>query len=255
MFIGPQLVTDGLVLALDAANNKSYPGSGTTWSDLSGNGYTGTLENGVIWEPENGGYWNLSSSNIPENAHLSMPYDSYWDDNVFGNATNFTISCWTQCDKDDFYDWSTIIQKSGTGASYSNSEGASLWARSSSFGNGEEGVFQAVFGNGQPGNPTYSSSIITYYVPDSTQWYNLTFTGEGSAGTGTLTFYVNGIKEGSDSIPTRTVVETDTNPIAFGRRGSSLDYLGKISNIQLYTRALSSAEVLQNYNALKSRFI
>ena len=112
IFGGPRpIITDGLVLNIDAANPQSYPGNGTVWNDMSGNGYTGSLENGVIWEPENNGYWNLSSSNIPENAHLSMPYDSYWDDNVFGNATNFTISCWTQCDKDDFYDWSTIIQK------------------------------------------------------------------------------------------------------------------------------------------------
>jgi len=43
---GPKIVTDGLILALDAGNRFSYPGSGTTWSDLSGNGYNGTLING-----------------------------------------------------------------------------------------------------------------------------------------------------------------------------------------------------------------
>jgi hypothetical protein len=48
----PRIVTDGLVLALDAGNPKSYPGSGTTWTDLSGNGNNGTLVNGVGYNSE-----------------------------------------------------------------------------------------------------------------------------------------------------------------------------------------------------------
>jgi len=51
----PRIVTDGLVLALDAGNTKSYPGSGTTWTDLSGNGNTGTLTNGPTFDSANGG--------------------------------------------------------------------------------------------------------------------------------------------------------------------------------------------------------
>jgi hypothetical protein len=50
-----KISTDGLVLCLDAANSKSYPGSGTTWTDLSGNGNTGTLVNGVGYNSDNGG--------------------------------------------------------------------------------------------------------------------------------------------------------------------------------------------------------
>jgi len=53
---GPKIVTDGLVLALDAANTKSYPGSGTTWNDLSGNGNTGTLNNGPTFDRIGGDY-------------------------------------------------------------------------------------------------------------------------------------------------------------------------------------------------------
>jgi hypothetical protein len=51
----PKVVTDGLVLALDAANPRSYPGSGTSWFDLSGNGNTGTLTNGPTFDSGNGG--------------------------------------------------------------------------------------------------------------------------------------------------------------------------------------------------------
>ena len=51
----PRTITDGLVLCLDAANSKSYPGSGTTWTDLSGNGNNGTLVNGPTYSSSNGG--------------------------------------------------------------------------------------------------------------------------------------------------------------------------------------------------------
>jgi hypothetical protein len=51
----PRIVTDGLVLCLDAANARSYPGTGTTWTDRSGNGNDGTLINGPTFSDENGG--------------------------------------------------------------------------------------------------------------------------------------------------------------------------------------------------------
>ena len=51
----PRIVTDGLVLYLDAANQRSYPGSGTTWSDISRGGNNGTLVNGPTFDPGNGG--------------------------------------------------------------------------------------------------------------------------------------------------------------------------------------------------------
>jgi hypothetical protein len=59
----PSIVTDGLVLCLDAANPKSYPGSGTTWTDLSGNGNNGTLVNGVGYSGSNLGSLSFDGSN------------------------------------------------------------------------------------------------------------------------------------------------------------------------------------------------
>ena len=52
---GPTVVTNGLVLALDAADRNSYPGSGTAWTDISGRGNTGTLTNGPTYSSANGG--------------------------------------------------------------------------------------------------------------------------------------------------------------------------------------------------------
>ena len=51
----PRIVTDGLVLLLDAGNTKSYPGTGTTWTDISRNGNNGTLTNGPTFDSANGG--------------------------------------------------------------------------------------------------------------------------------------------------------------------------------------------------------
>ena len=78
----PRVVTDGLVLCLDAGNVKSYPGSGTTWTDLSGKGNTGTLTNGPTYSSANGG---------------SIVFDGV-DDRVsgtsFNTGQNFTINAW-----------------------------------------------------------------------------------------------------------------------------------------------------------------
>jgi hypothetical protein len=52
-FRGPKIVTDGLILALDAASPRSYPGTGTTWYDLSGQGNNGTLVNGPTFSSAN----------------------------------------------------------------------------------------------------------------------------------------------------------------------------------------------------------
>ena len=60
---GPNLVTDNLILYLDAANTNSYSNSGTTWNDLSGNGYDATLTNGPTYNSDNGGYFIFDGTN------------------------------------------------------------------------------------------------------------------------------------------------------------------------------------------------
>jgi hypothetical protein len=63
MFTGPHIITDGLVLALDAASSRSYPGTGTTWTDLSGNGNNATLNGNAanpVWN--SAGYWSFSAT-------------------------------------------------------------------------------------------------------------------------------------------------------------------------------------------------
>ena len=69
----PRIVTDGLVLYLDAANTKSYPGSGTTWTDISGKSNNGTLTNGPTFDSGNKGTIVFDGSNdyVSETSGLS----------------------------------------------------------------------------------------------------------------------------------------------------------------------------------------
>ena len=82
----PRIVTDGLVLCLDAGNTKSYPGSGTTWTDLSGNGNTGTLTNGVGYSGDNLGSLSFDGVNDFTSTITGEDFN-------FGTG-DFTIECW-----------------------------------------------------------------------------------------------------------------------------------------------------------------
>lgn len=87
---GPHIVTDGLVLALDAANPTSYPGSGTTWRDLSGNNNSGSLVNGPTFNSVNGGSIVFDGSN----DYVNIPYA--------GNTSNsFTFTIVMKCNNMD----------------------------------------------------------------------------------------------------------------------------------------------------------
>jgi hypothetical protein len=86
MFTGPSIITDGLVLALDAANPNSYPGTGTTWNDLSGNGNNGTLVNGPTFYSGNAGsivfdgandLVNIPSAIITSGSNFSVSFFMY----------------------------------------------------------------------------------------------------------------------------------------------------------------------------------
>ena len=111
--------------------------------------------------------------------------------------------------------------------------------------------FQAVFGNGIAGNSGNWGNILSYSTSNTTDWFHLAFTGDGT----TLRFYVNGTQHQSQGQSNRSAGKNITsNPARFGVRGGYAFYNGKIASSLLYTRALTSSEVLQNYNAQKSRF-
>jgi hypothetical protein len=99
MFTGPHLVTDGLVLALDAANPLSYPGSGTTWRDLSGGNKNFTLDStGITWNSN--GYFNLANGGAVYNDSTSTSTTSTL---VFWIKTTDTQSLFWQGQTTSYY--------------------------------------------------------------------------------------------------------------------------------------------------------
>jgi hypothetical protein len=226
----PSLVLPGLVLCLDAANSKSYPGSGTTWTDLSGNGNTGTLVNGV-------GY---NSGNLG-----SLSFDGVDDRVVITNnelarigTGNHTITAWVNNDSTSAEDFI------GTGTS----QGDVLLMIFSAAGGGAGGF------RGHAWSSTGASNTIDSPRAIGTGNWNM-LTQRVSWG-GNIELFENSILTKTQvlsggaptSSRTQFIIGSRTNGVA----GSH--YQGKISYIQVYNRALTPQEIQQNFNALKGRF-
>jgi hypothetical protein len=226
------VVTDGLVFMSDAANLVSFESGSTTTYSLVNN-YTGTLTNGTTYSSNAGGVFVFDGTN----DYIEMPYNSYWDSNVFGTATNFTISCWAKPNL--FMNWDTLITKNIQGW-YSSPEGASIWT--------DANGFQGVFSSGVLSNPAGSAVVISYATTNTEKWYHVCFTGDGT----TLRLYVDGIQRATGLVASRTVpVTTAAVGPSFGRRDF---WNGQMSNMMFYTRGITANEVWQNFNAQRSRF-
>jgi hypothetical protein len=228
--------TNGLVLSLDAQNTNLYATSATTAYDISGNGNNGALINGVQYVGDVDGSWRFDGVD----DLINIPYSSYWDNNVFGNATNFTISCWAKCSS--FYNWTCLIQKSPNSGFYSESEGAAIWVNASGF--------QGVFGSGEASNPPGYGNIWSYSTTNTNSWFHVLFTGDGTNGR----FYVNGVLVVVQPLSRTRPVVTSTNGPRLGIRGGGSRFFGMIGNVLLYTRSLNQTEISTIYNATKSRY-
>ena len=218
----PKTVTDGLVLSLDAANTKSYPKSGTTWTDLSGNSNTGTLTNGPTFSAGNMGgivfdgvddycrVQNFTSMNVqgPGTVTYWGKFSNLGSSGVHKTALTITNGLGTGALQVGLRDAQGIVWKSG-------------------------GV-----------------TLLSYNTPTLnriTQW-TLTFDNSN------LQMYIDGILTNST---TSAVAQTATAAdfyLATFRTDALEAFSGTIYSSAVYNRVLTASEVLQNYNATKSRF-
>jgi hypothetical protein len=227
-----KIVTNGLVLALDAADRNSYSGSGTSWTDLSGNGNNGTLTNGPTYSSANGGSIVFDGGN----DYISTPIQnlnrpctfSIWVNlsglslyqTFFGQDTSQSIA------RGRFY-----FQKAGA-----TSEGAVL----------NKVNFSIVLSNNSI-VPVNSNNVIVTNL-----WYNYCVV----LTTTTISMYENGILQNTvnDSNAFLTPNTTITLNSGYYNNGVT-DYVnGKSSSFLIYNIDLSATEVQQNYNAQKVRF-
>lgn len=219
-FFGQQgIVTDGLKLWLDASNPLSYPGTGTLWSDLSGNGNNGTMINGVAYSTANGGVMSFDGVNDTVNFPNSL---------IVSNLTGHTISLWIKRDNKTGYQGIMTV-KNGFGV---NCNILMLSGTSNNY----------PFAYGGTNMPTKSSTTpLTVGL-----WYNCTFVAYNYS----LTLYING----------EIITDTYSPPYGgFGDDNNIGKYAGNYLSAQLnepliYNRALTASEVLQNYNATKSKY-
>ena len=233
MFTGPNIVTDGLVLALDAANRKSYPGSGTTWYDLSGNGNNGTLTNGPTFNQGNGGYWEFDGTNDYIN---------------FGNVVNlgtsdFTLSVWVYIPSGTANTYRAILNKKGANAAhagygiyYNTGQQKFLWSTA----------------NGTTASERFTSNTFAD-IEDT--WAHVVMVRQSGA-TNNGHYYVNGVYQSLASAGAILNVDSSTN-LSLAVAGSTYTpycFQGNIANAKIYNRALSAEEIGQNYNAQKQKF-
>ena len=232
-YSGPNGIEDGLVLCLDAGNPKSYTGSGTTWTDLSGNGNTGTLVNGVGYNSSNGG--SLSFDGV--NDRVAINASSYTN----LSSGNFTITSWfyipTSVDTTNLYYWLIAI---GTSAGSSNTWYLRVWRSGIAPGCLFTRINDIIL-LGTDGNLV--ASYPGDYYKASGRWTYFTFV-ENS---GTSYYYMNGVQTGSASTPS---IPSGNNYITIGDGVPNSNF----SNFSIYNRALTAAEVQQNYNATRSRY-
>ena len=230
---GGRIVLDGLVLALDAGDKNSYPGSGTTWSDYSGNGNNGTLTNGPSFSSGNGGKINFDSTD----DYVNIPYNS--SQNLTSQGT---LSVWINP--------STLTQSWYAGL-ISQSTGGSTNAQAYQLSWRQ--VSGALFGSICNGSGTYND-IFAPLPTVANVWYNIVFTWNGSL----ATMYNNGVQIGQIAQTINCQVLTTDLTIGgytYKGAGGGAEYFnGAIANAFVYNRGLTAIEILQNYNATKSRF-
>lgn len=223
------IVATNLVLNLDAGNSSSYPGSGTTWFDISGNSNNGTLTNGSTFNSANGGSIVFDGTN----DYVNIPNAT-----SLNPVNNFTLSCWVN-----------VTSLSGAFLGIIDKY---------IFTTLNSGYFIDI-PNGGGGKPTsrfrFGNSTNTYYETIATNalsvgsWYNVVGVYNGS----NISLYVNNLLESTTACTGNNTASSDA--IKLAGDGISTNYTScKISNTMLYNRALSVSEISQNFNALKNRY-
>lgn len=217
---GPNIVKDGLVLYLDASSPTSYSQliAPTTWKDISGNGYNGTLTNGPTFNSDNGG------------AIVFDGVDDYITATISCNKTTYSVDWWIYPLTTTNFN-QTIYFNSGWGA---------FLCHTTSTGGVYVGT-TAVDGSGRIA-PWRTGVFVT------NTWQNFTWTFNNGA----AVFYKNGAVEASATI----AVSVDSSFTSLGIGVNTSNTInGRVANLKIYSnKALSASEVLQNYNATRTRF-
>lgn len=223
------IITNGLVLNLDAGFTPSYSTSGVTWYDVSNGGNNGTLTNGPTFNSSNGGNIVFDSTDdygtVSYNSNLDLINTVSLQTWVKYTTTSNTI----------------LIEKSNNNTHY------------------QLQIFDS--NQGTPGiagqlvfmlQPNESNWVTSGVVTNDGNWHHVVGTYNRTSTTSII--YIDGVLTNTNSSIT-TGPTSNAQPLLIGSRSGVGGFGGSIANILIYNRVLSASEVLQNYNAQKSRFV
>jgi hypothetical protein len=211
------IVRNGLVLYLDAANINSYPGSGTTWTDLSGNGNNGTLTNGPTYSSANRG---------------SIVFDGTNDEVICTNDASVqitvgTISAWINANSGNTGTNGILAKQSAWGLFVTDNT-----LRAYDWGNSADRNTGITIGN----------SAWNYVA--------MTFTETIGTPSNNAIIYLNGA-----AVLTTTIKHSNhTVTVQVGEANAAQHFGGNIAQASVYNRVLSAGEILQNFNASRGRY-
>lgn len=224
---GKSIVTNGLILNIDAGNSASYNGSGTTWYDLSSTGNNGTLTNGVAYSTSNGGIMTFDGVD----DYVGMGGNSVY------NLTDITISMYAKFD--------TTAGNNFVASRYYNTNTYNGWVIY------YNPTTQKIRFDGRESAALYIGNQTSSNYNTNT-WYHITCTKSAD----NWRIYVNGNLECNQNIGLGNVPFL-LNNMYFGAYiilGGSDYGKNSIGAVQIYNRALNNSEITQNFNATKSRF-
>jgi hypothetical protein len=232
----PRIVTDGLVLCLDAANAKSYPGTGTTWNNLVNPNSSFTL------------------ANSPTYSNGNFTFDGV---NDYASSTTSNFLKWQNWNQLSF----TVIFNHISATGQSSSRQYIIDFRTSGGVNGALGLFVD--------NPSTTKELTLFYNTTSTsyeeptittysfnEWIIYTCTFDKTSSSNNIRHYINGVNVFNRSVTANSTTTNGDGTIWIGRySGGNYLFNGKIAHFSAYVnKILTQSEIQQNFNSLRGRF-
>lgn len=225
MYIGPKITTDGLIYYFDAANIKSYPGTGITIKNISGQLIDGRLQNSPPFSSSFGGYFAFNGSNqfieLDANTVFSIPSGS--------------IETWVRCNDITSSIANQVVSRTNTLTATFN-----ILKRNSASGN--DWTFRVR-------TPAAQYDVNTNEQIDQ-KWNHVVGTQDSTS----MKIYVNGVLKNTTA-QTGSLTTDNFTGCWIGNNGGTAGYTnGDIAIVKIYNKALTQNEILNNYNATKGRF-
>lgn len=214
-------ITSAPALHLDAGNTSSYLGSGTNWTDLSGNGINGVLVNGPVYNNGNNGHFIFDGINDYISFSTNLP-----------STNNLTYEAWvnpSELNSSQFY---ALLNHDGWTSGYVHFQ---FLGNTLQFAINDKNDKYAEF--------TFSTNT----------WYHIAAV--YSTSNQRVSFYVNGSLTNNESYTGNNQPSVASTTLKLGTlNANSRFFKGKIGLVRVYHRTLSSAELLNNFNVSRPRF-